>query len=303
MATIGPRTREIPLSEYPTGDGKPMAETPIHGDNMFAITDVLRSRYAHDPSVYIAFNMLMYYVPNDKRRHVSPDVYLVKGIPPRYRGAYFVWIEGKGPNIVFEISSRSTRKEDLNKKFRLYQDTLQVPEYFLFDPNEEYLRPSLQGFRLREGMYVPIDPVEGRLPSEELGLHMERDGAFLRLYDPATGQRLLTSREERDVEQAARQQAEAKAEAAEQQAEAAEQQADAAKQQADAAKQQADAAKQQADAAKQQAEAAKRQSEIDRLQLSEALRQADAARLAGEREREKLRAELEELRRRSKGGS
>ncbi len=275
MATIGPRTREIPLSEYPTGDGKPMAETPIHGDNMFAITDVLRSRYAHDPSVYIAFNMLMYYVPNDKRRHVSPDVYLVKGIPPRYRGAYFVWIEGKGPNIVFEISSRSTRKEDLNKKFRLYQDTLQVPEYFLFDPNEEYLRPSLQGFRLREGMYVPIDPVEGRLPSEELGLHMERDGAFLRLYDPATGQRLLTSREERDVEQAARQQAEARAEAA----------------------------KQQAEAAKQQAEAEMRQSEIDRLQLAEALRQSETARLAGEREREKLRGELEELRRRSKRGS
>jgi len=264
MATIGRRTRDIPLSEYPTGDGKPMAETPVHGDNMFAIIDVLRSRYAHDPSVYIAGNMLMYYVPNDKRRHVSPDVYLVKGIPPRYRGAYFVWIEGKGPNIVFEISSPSTRRADLGKKFRLYQDTLQVPEYFLFDPMEEYLRPSLQGFRLQEGAYVPIEPVEGRLPSEELGLYMERDGAFLRLYDPATGKRLLTSREERDVAQAAWQQAEAE---------------------------------------KQRAEAEKRQSEIDRLQLSEALRQSEAARLAGEREREKLRGELEELRRRSKGGS
>jgi len=285
MATIGPRTREIPLSEYPTGDGKPMAETPIHGDNMFAIIDVLRSRYAHDPSVYIAGNMLMYYVPNDKRRHVSPDVYLVKGIPPRYRGAYFVWIEGKGPNIVFEISSRSTRKSDLHKKFRLYQDVLQVPEYFLFDPMEEYLRPSLQGFRLQEGMYVPIDSVEGRLPSEELGLHMERDGAFLRLYDPVTGQRLLTSREERDVAQAARQQAEAE------------------KQRVEAEKQQVEAEKQQVEAEKQQAEAAKLQSDIDRLQLAEALRQSEAARLAGESEREKLRGELEELRRRSNGGS
>ncbi|HKI16479.1 MAG TPA: Uma2 family endonuclease [Isosphaeraceae bacterium] len=282
MATIGPRTREIPLSEYPTGDGKPMAETPIHGDNMFAIIDVLRSRYAHDPSVYIAGNMLMYYVPNDKRRHVSPDVFLVKDIPHKYRGAYFVWIEGKAPNIVFEISSRSTSKEDLNKKFRLYQDTLQVPEYFLFDPMEEYLSPSLQGFLLRDGAYVPIEPVEGRLPSAELGLHMERDGAFLRLYDPATGQRLLTSREERDVAQAARRQAEAQAQAAQQQAEA---------------------AKQQAEAAQQQAEAAKQRSEIDRLHLAEVLRQSETARLAVETEREALRGELEELRRRSKGGS
>ena len=265
MATIDRTTREIPLSEYPTGDGKPMAETPIHGDNMFAIIDVLRSRYGHDPTVYVAGNMLMYYVPNDKRRHVSPDVYLVKGIPNRYRGAYFVWIEGKGPNIVFEISSRSTRKEDVTKKFRLYQDTLQVPEYFLFDPLEEYLNPSLQGFRLREGAYVPIESVEGRLPSEELGLHIERDGAFLRLYDPSTGKRLLTSREERDVAQAGWQQAEAEAKAA-----------------------------------KQQAEAAKRQRDIDRLQLAEALRQSETARLAAEREREKLQGELEELRRRSK---
>jgi Uma2 family endonuclease len=280
MATIGPRAREIPLSEYPTGDGKPMAETPIHGDNMFAIIDVLRSRYAHDPSVYIAGNMLMYYVPNDKRRHVSPDVYLVKGIPPKYRGAYFVWVEGKGPNIVFEISSRSTRNEDLNKKFQLYQDTLRVREYFLFDPMEEYLSPSLQGYRLREGAYLPIMSVKGRLASEELGLHMERDGAFLRLYDPATGQRLLTSREERDVAEAARKQSEAKAKAA---------------------KQQAEAAKQQAEAAKQQAEAAKRQSEIDRLQLAEALRRSETARLAAEREREELQSELEELRRRSNG--
>ena len=116
MATVPqPSTRR--LIEYPTSDGKPMAETPIHGDNMFAIIDVLRSRYAHDPRVYVAGNMLMYYVPNDKRRHVSPDVYLVKDIPHRYRGAYFVWIEGKGPNIVFEISSRSTAtKEEMARE-------------------------------------------------------------------------------------------------------------------------------------------------------------------------------------------
>ena len=47
-------------------------------------------RDTHDPSVYIAGNMLMYYVPNDKRRHVSPDVYLVKGIPPLSRRLFRV---------------------------------------------------------------------------------------------------------------------------------------------------------------------------------------------------------------------
>ena len=45
-----------------------------------------------------------------------------------------------------------------------------------------------------------IEPVGERLPSAVLGLHLERDGQELRLYDPVLGTRLLTSREQRDVE-------------------------------------------------------------------------------------------------------
>ena len=46
---------------------------------------------------------------------------------------------------------------------------LKVREYFLFDPFEEYLKPSLQGYRLLRGPYKPIAAVENRLPSEVLG--------------------------------------------------------------------------------------------------------------------------------------
>jgi hypothetical protein len=73
---------------------------------------------------------------------------------------------------------------------------LRVQEYFLFDPEEEYLTPSLQGFRLEQGDYVRIEPVAGRLPSQLLGLHLERQGSYLRLYDPATGQILPTPQEQ-----------------------------------------------------------------------------------------------------------
>src|SRR5262245_45827378 len=119
MATIDPPTRDIPLSEYPTGDGKPMAETPIHGENMYVLRYILQERYAHDPMAYVSGNMMMYYVPNDKRRHIAPDVFVVKGIPNTYRDAYFVWVEGKGPDVVFEISSASTKNADTGKKYRL----------------------------------------------------------------------------------------------------------------------------------------------------------------------------------------
>jgi hypothetical protein len=72
-----------------------------------------------------------------------------------------------------------------------------VAEYFLFDPQSEYLSPALQGHRLRRGRYLPIAPVAGRLPSKELGLHLEADGSRLRFYDPANKRWLPTPQEAR----------------------------------------------------------------------------------------------------------
>ena len=97
--------------------------------------------------------------------------------------------------MVIELTSQSTKKEDLNKKFNIYRDTLQVSEYVLFDPYEEYLKPSLQGYRLVEGQYVAIAPEAGRLPSAVLNLHFERSGTELRLDNPQTGRWLPTAQE------------------------------------------------------------------------------------------------------------
>src|SRR6185312_13099049 len=140
---------------------------------------------------------MMYYIQGDKRKHVSPDVFVTLGIPDdgRRRDAYFVWEEGKGPDLVIELTSKSTRREDQGSKLALYRDVLKVREYFLFDPYGEYLKPPLRGFRLVGGEYEPIEPVEGRLPSEITGLRLEAADQDLRLYDPATGRHLTTARE------------------------------------------------------------------------------------------------------------
>src|SRR5258708_21848389 len=68
-------------------------------------------------------------------------------------------------------------------------------EYFMFDPFAEDVNPPLRGYRLTDGEYLPIDAIAGRLPSEVTGLHLERDGTMLRLYDPAAGQWLPTLEE------------------------------------------------------------------------------------------------------------
>jgi hypothetical protein len=153
-------------------------------------------------------------------------VFVVRGVLKRLREYFLIWEEGKGPDTVIEMTSRSTSREDMEVKFELYRDVLKVREYFLFDPYDEYLRPSLQGFRLARGKYARIRPLAGRLPSKVLGLHLERQDWHLRLYDPNTQRLLLTPAEHV---------------AAHQQAEAARQQAEAVRQGEAAARQQAEA--------------------------------------------------------------
>jgi Uma2 family endonuclease len=192
MATIPQqrRTREI---EYPSGDGKPMAETELHLLDMIDTIQLLRDHFAAQPNVYVCGNLLLYYEEGNPRRHVSPDVLVALGVPKEpLRDYYLVWKEGKAPDFVVEITSKSTKQEDKKKKFVIYRDILRISEYFMFDPREEYLDPSLQGFRLVSGEYVRIEPIAGRLPSQVLGLQLEREEKQLRLFDPATGRRLLT---------------------------------------------------------------------------------------------------------------
>lgn len=179
--------------DYPTSDGKPMAESDWHRILMNQLIETLQRYCADDPDAYAEGNMLLYYERGNKRRHVSPDVFFVRGIEKIQRANYILWEEGKAPDIVVELTSGSTSDEDVEVKFALYRDVLKVTEYFLFDPKSEYLVPPQQGFRLIDGEYVPIEVVGGRMHSEVLGLDMERDGYWLRLVDPATGRRLPTT--------------------------------------------------------------------------------------------------------------
>ena len=163
--------------------------------------------------------------------------------------------------MVIELTSASTREEDMTDKRALYQDVLRVPEYFLFDPYEEYLHPRFQGYRLVEGHYRPIEPVDGRLPSEVLGLHLEAAGELLRLYDPSADGWLPIPPEVEEARKRA--EAERAAEAK---------------------------ARQRAEAGRAEEAKARQQAEAERAAEAKARQQAEA-------EVERLRRELEELRR------
>jgi Uma2 family endonuclease len=193
--------------EYPERDGKPMAETESHVIELMELFSVLRDRYRDDPDVYVGANMLHYYVEGNPRISVSPDVFVVLGIPNKLRRIYKLWEEGRPPTVIFEITSDSTRNADLYDKKNLYA-RLGVQEYFLHDVLGDYLEPSLQGFRLESGRYRPIDPAEdGSLESRVLGLRLfqeqAREGFHLRPVDAATGEFLLRYGEEAQARRAA----------------------------------------------------------------------------------------------------
>jgi Uma2 family endonuclease len=182
--------------DYPESDGRPLGETERHIDEILDLIHALRTRYAKVPDVYVVGNMLMYYVPGDVKKCVSPDVFLVEGVSKEKRRTYRVWEEGRAPSLVIEVTSKSTWSEDLIEKKEKYA-RLGVKEYFLFDPLGEYLHPHLQGFRLSGSWYGEIEAdADGSLTSEVTGLRLQMEGEKLRLVDLATGEKLLWMAEE-----------------------------------------------------------------------------------------------------------
>jgi Uma2 family endonuclease len=211
----------IPLQrdvEYPESDGKPLGETEWHVWEAFDLIGAIKDHFRDTADAYVNSNLFLYYERGNPRAVICPDVFVVRGVPKHERRIYKLWEEGRPPSLVIEITSDSTRDEDLRKKKDCYE-RLGVEEYFLSDPLGEYLNPPLQGFRLAAGKYRRIEPgPDGALESRTLGLKLHREGKRIRLTDAATGEPLLRSLEARAQareEEEARREAEARLRAAE----------------------------------------------------------------------------------------
>jgi Uma2 family endonuclease len=200
-----------------------MGETGFHVTQISTLLVTLRLRFQDRDDVYVGANMFLYYRQGDPRAVVAPDVFVVLDTTSDERRSWKVWEEdGRVPSIVFEITSPSTRDDDLLFKRALYED-LKVKEYILFDPVGQYLEPILQGYRLVQGRYVTILPRslpdgDYELVSDVLGITLRTESGVLALYDRVTGKKLLTPPElyERvEQESAARRAAEARARQAE----------------------------------------------------------------------------------------
>jgi Uma2 family endonuclease len=205
---------------YPESDGKPMAETDLHIDCLIDLREALKDFFRNDPDIYVSGNIFVYYEEGDIRKQVSPDVLVVMGVEKKRRRYYQIWSEGKGLDVVIEVTSRKTRRADTDFKKKLYQ-RLGVKEYYLYDPTGDYLKDRLLGYRLIGNRYVAVRLSKGtdRLYSDVLGLELVLVLDQLRLYDPRSQRFLLTPSETAEAQrqaEAARRAADAAREQAEQ---------------------------------------------------------------------------------------
>ena len=234
-----PPTKAADQIFYPESDGKPMAGAGLHREIMIWIIHLLQ-RFLAGQRVYVSGNLLIYYEQGNPRKSVAPDCFVVWGVESRYRPNYKLWEEGQAPQVVFEISSKTTQRDDLGGKMRLYAQ-LGVEEYYLYDPTGDYLEPPLAAFQLAGGGFVPMQPVNEEVHvgdlafllgegeptsarsveppefiSPRLGLRLALDEQRrLQFYNVTTGERLLSDDEARTQAEAAARLADARTTAAE----------------------------------------------------------------------------------------
>ena len=216
-----PRLRGQADARHPSEDGQPMASNRLQARRMVDLESVLRHRFDPQEDVYVGIDQLVYYTEEDvKPNRVAPDVFVSFDVLDYDREVYRIAEEGKPPDWVIEIASRSTYTKDLDEKKDLYEE-MGVGEYWVYDPKGDMHDPRLRAWVLGPGGYEELADLkrpglEVALWSEALGLEFHFDGTDLRMWDPVKQSYLPTldlAIEERDEERRARLAAEAERDA------------------------------------------------------------------------------------------
>jgi len=220
---------EIDWSTFPESDGKPMAETYPNVLQMVDLLQTLPALFARQGrgGTTVGGNQFVYYNPANGRDNISPDVYVAFNRSLPAPSKWQTWIEGGFPDIVFEITSPSTQRQDLSlspKGKRTLYARLGAREYYVYDPQGE-MDPVVQGFERRGDRLEPLPPtanggvysplLRAELRPVTMGALGNRPaGVWLRVIDLATGQPIPLAEEEHNslqVERLARQLAEQRA--------------------------------------------------------------------------------------------
>lgn len=156
--------------ELPAEDGIPL-ESNWHRLEMNLLIETIHYHWRDRNDYFAGGNMFIYFNLQQARNrdYRGPDVFVVKDVDGTHdRDAWVLWEEdGRYPDVIVELASRSTLDVDLGFKKHLYEKTFRTQEYFCYDPHSH----TLYGWKLLGREYVELEPNEqGQLWSEEMNL-------------------------------------------------------------------------------------------------------------------------------------
>ena len=154
--------------DLPSCDGVPM-ETERHRLQMEILINSLKPWLGERG--YVSGNMFVYFSAKHLKNKDfrGPDVFVTLGVGSKERKSWVVWEEGKAPDIVIELLSETTTKEDKGKKKQIYQNQLKVAEYYWFDPHNPN---DFKGFILDNRVYQELSFQSDCFISHSLGLKL-----------------------------------------------------------------------------------------------------------------------------------
>lgn len=177
---------------YPIEDGKPLAESPEHFQVILNTFTVL-AQYLQGQKAVVMSNQFLFYIQNNPRARVAPDVMVIFDVEHSDRQNYKIWSEGETPKVVFEMTSPSTRSEDTGFKYGIYKQ-MGVEEYWLFDPKGEWIPEKLRGYRLQDIVIAGTEetfyqPIQDGI-SQALQLRLQVEDKLIGFYRLSNGEKL-----------------------------------------------------------------------------------------------------------------
>ncbi|MEB3179507.1 MAG: Uma2 family endonuclease, partial [Nostocaceae cyanobacterium] len=153
-----------------------MSESDFQRESLMYAVDALNIYFQDRPDVYVSGTLSIYYEEGNTEPVATPDVFVVMGVEKRQRSSYILSQEGKVPDFVLEIISKTSLVKDLGVNRGTYS-FLGVSEYFLYDPTGEAMNPTLRGLTLVGENYqqIPLETLDDgvlSLKSQVLGLEV-----------------------------------------------------------------------------------------------------------------------------------